>query len=226
MYFIEKNLNKFKNNSYTYFLDPKEFNLVKSKLHRDEYKVYYPYKDSEKVILYKNNIPEVLLYEIKSNVELRHQDILGTMYSLNIDSSLFGDILLIDNRYFIYILPIVENYFISNFLMVRNTKVELEKIDIDYLKDYERSYETLEFIVSSERIDTVVSSICHTGRSNINDMIKKKEIMLNYDYLKNPDYKLKNGDIFSIKRIGKFKYNGVLKSTKSDHIIIEVLKYI
>lgn len=226
MYFIEKNLNKFKNNSYTYFLDPKEFNLVKSKLHKDEYKVYYPYKDSEKVILYKKEIPEVLLYEIKSNVELRHQDILGTMYSLNIDSSLFGDILLIDNRYYIYILPIVENYFISNFLMVRNAKVELEKIDIDYLKDYERSYETLEFIVSSERIDTVVSSICHTGRSNINDMIKKKEIMLNYDYLKNADYKLKNGDVFSIKRVGKFKYNGVLKSTKSDHVIVEVLKYI
>lgn len=226
MYFIEKNLNKFKNNSCTYFLDPKEFNLVKSKLHKDEYKVYYPYKDSEKVILYKKDIPEVLLYEIKSNVELRHQDILGTMYSLNIDSSLFGDILLIDNRYYIYILPIVENYFISNFLMVRNTKVELEKLDIDYLKDYERSYEKLEFIVSSLRIDTVVSSICHTGRSNISDMIKKKEIMLNYDYLKNPDYKLKDKDTFSIKRIGKFKYNGILKSTKSDHIIVEVLKYI
>ena len=226
MYFIEKNLNKFKNNSYTYFLDPKELSLVKGKLKKDEYKVYYPYKDSEKVILYKKEVPEVLLYEIKSNVELRHQDILGTMYSLNIDSSLFGDILLIDNKYYIYILPIVENYFISNFLMVRNTKVELEKLDIDYLKDYERSYETLEFIVSSERIDTVVSSICHTGRSNINDMIKKKEIMLNYDYLKNADYKLKEGDTFSIKRIGKFKYNGVLKNTKSDHIIIEILKYI
>lgn len=226
MYFIEKNLNKFKNNSYTYFLDPKEFNLVKSKLHKDEYKVYYPYKDSEKVILYKKDIPEVLLYEIKSNVELRHQDILGTMYSLNIDSSLFGDILLIDNRYYIYILPIVENYFISNFLMVRNTKVELEKLDIDYLKDYERSYEKLEFIVSSLRIDTVVSSICHTGRSNIIDMIKKKEIMLNYDYLKNSDYKLKDGDTFSIKRVSKFKFNGILKSTKSDHIIVEVLKYI
>ena len=110
--------------------------------------------------------------------------------------------------------------------MVRNTKVELEKLDIDYLKDYERSYEKLEFIVSSLRIDTVVSSICHTGRSNISDMIKKKEIMLNYDYLKNSDYKLKENDTFSIKRIGKFKFDGILKSTKSDHIIVEVLKYI
>ena len=226
MYFIEKNLNKFKNNSCTYFLDPKEFNLVKSKLHKDEYKVYYPYKDSEKVILYKKDIPEVLLYEIKSNVELRHQDILGTMYSLNIDSSLFGDILLIDNRYFIYILPIVRNYFESNFLMVRNASIELEELDIDYLKDYERSYERLELIVSSCRIDTVVSSICHISRNNITDMIKKKEIMLNYDYLKNTDYKLKENDVFSIKKIGKFKFNRILKSTKSDHYIVEILKYI
>ena len=225
MYLTEKNLNKFKNNSYTYFLDPNELNLVKSRLHKDEYKVYYPYKDSEKNIIYKKDIPEVLLYEIKSKIELRHQDILGTMYSLNIDSSLFGDILLIDNRYFIYILPIVRNYFESNFLMVKNSKIELEEIDISYLEDYERSYEKLEFIVSSLRIDTIVSLICHTSRSNINDMLKRKEIMLNYDYLKNSDYKLKDGDIFSIKKIGKFKFNGILKSTKSDHYIIEVLKY-
>lgn len=225
MYKIEKNVTKFKNSSSTYFLDPNELNLVKSKLHRDEYKVYYPYKDSEKNIIYKNNVPEVLLYEIKSKVELRHQDILGTMYSLNIDSSLFGDILLIDNRYFIYILPIVRNYFESNFLMVKNTKIELEEIDISYLEDYERSYDTLELIVSSLRIDTIVSNICHTSRSNISDMIKKKEIMLNYDYLKNSDYKLKDGDTFSIKRIGKFKFNGILKNTKSDHYIIEILKY-
>ena len=225
MYKIEKNVTKFKNSSSTYFLDPNEINLVKSKLHRDEYKVYYPYKDSEKNIIYKNNVPEVLLYEIKSKVELRHQDILGTMYSLNIDSSLFGDILLIDNRYFIYILPIVRNYFESNFLMVKNTKIELEEIDISYLEDYERSYDTLELIVSSLRIDTIVSNICHTSRSNISDMIKKKEIMLNYDYLKNSDYRLKDGDTFSIKRIGKFKFNGILKNTKSDHYIIEILKY-
>ena len=227
MYKIEKNVTKFKNSYSTYFLDPNEINLVKSKLHRDEYKVYYPYKDSEKNIIYlNNNIPEVLLYEIKTKVPVRHQDILGTMYSLNIDSQLFGDILLIDNRYFIYILPIVRNYFEANFLMIKNSRIELEEIDINYLKDYERSYEKMELIVSSNRIDTVVSNICHIGRNNISDMIKKKEILLNYEFLKDSSYKLKDDDTFSIKRIGKFKYNGILKNTKSNHLIIEILKYI
>ena len=226
MYFIEKNLTKLMNVGSTYFLDPRELNQVKSKLKKGDYSIYYPYKDSEKNIVYTGKVPEVLLYEILIKTPIRHQDIMGSLFSLNIAPELFGDILIIDNRYFIYILPIVRNYFESNFLMVKNAHIELKELDIDYLKDYERSYEKLEFIVSSNRIDTVISSIIHTGRSNINDYIKKKEILLNYDYLKDNSYKLKKGDIFSIRRIGKFKYSGIIKNTKSNHIIIEILKYL
>ena len=50
--------------------------------------------------------------------------------------------------------------------------------------------------------------------------------MLNYDFLKNSDYKLHEGDIFSIKRIGKYKYNGIIKTTKKDNYIIQLNKYI
>ena len=99
MFFIEKNLTRFNNLGYTYFLDPLEINKAKSKLKKNEYNIYYPYKDSEKNIIYNKKAPEVLLYEIISEQELRHQDILGTMYSLNISPDLFGDILIIDNKY-------------------------------------------------------------------------------------------------------------------------------
>ena len=226
MYFIEKNLTRLNNGQPTFFLDPKELLDIKRKLGKENYSIYYPYKYSEKVIVYKKNIPEVLLYEIKVKVPVRHQDILGAMYSLNIAKELFGDILIIDNRYYIYILPIVRNYFESNFLAVKNSSVELKEINVDTFKDYERKYEKLELIVSSNRIDTIVSSICHISRSSIDEMIKKKEIILNYEYLKNGSNKLKNNDTFSIKKIGKFKYNGILKSTKSDHVIVEILKYL
>ena len=226
MYYIEKNINKLNTTGNTFFLDPKELMEIKGKLKKNEYSIYYPYKDSEKVILYKNTEPEVLLYEIKIKIPVRHQDILGSIYSLGIDKELFGDILIIDNHYYIYILPLVRNYFESNFLMVRNAHITLKELDIDFLKNYERSYEKQEYIVSSTRIDTVVSSICHINRSSINDMIKKREILLNHDYLENSSYKLKDNDTFSIKRIGKFKYNGIIKNTKSDHLIIEVLRYL
>ena len=99
MYYIQKNINKLNTTGSTFFLDPKELMEIKSKLKKNEYNIYYPYKDSEKVILYKNNEPEVLLYEIKIKEPVRHQDILGSIYSLGIDKELFGDILIINNHF-------------------------------------------------------------------------------------------------------------------------------
>ncbi len=226
MYFIQKNVTRIFNNQHTFFLNPKEVLEIKRKVSGINYSIYYPYKDSEKVLLYTKNIPEVLLYEIKTKICLRHQDILGTMYSLNIAPELFGDILIINNKYYIYILPIVRNYFEANFCRVKNSSVVLEEISIDTLKDYERLYDSLEIIVSSVRIDTVISRICNISRNNFSDMIKKKEIILNYDFLKNSSYKLKENDTFSIKGIGKFKYIGILRQTKSNHSVIKILKYL
>ena len=226
MYTIEKNITRLHNLGQTYFLDPKELYEAKCKLKKGEYQVYLPYPDSEKNIVYTNEEPRVLLYEIICNSPLRHQDILGTMYSLNIASDLFGDILVIDNKYYIYILPIVQNYFESNFLKVRNSKVELKEVNLDVLSNYYRSYEEIELIVSSLRIDTILSSIIHTGRIHIEDYIKKREVLYNYDYLKDTDTKIKEGDIFSIKKIGKYKFDSVIKNTKQGNMIIKVLKYV
>ena len=226
MYTIEKNLNRLSNYQPTFFLDPKEQLELKSKLKKNNYKVFSPYKDAEKVIFYNEQLPEVILYEIKSKQEIRHQDILGTMYSLNISSEMFGDIILYNNRYFIYVLKLFQNYFEMNFTKVRNSSIELVQLDLDYLVDYKRSYEEIELIVSSERIDTVISSIIHTNRNVIKDKIKDKEILLNHDLLKNNSYILKPGDIFSIRRFGKYKYIGIIKNTKKDNYIIKCLKYL
>ena len=226
MYTIQKNLNRLNNYQPTFFLDPKEQLELKSKLKKNDYKVFSPYKDAEKVIFYNEQLPEVILYEIKSKQELRHQDILGTMYSLNISSEMFGDIILYNNRYFIYVLKLFQNYFEMNFTKVRNSSIALVQLDLDYLVDYKRSYEEMELIVSSERIDTVISSIIHTNRNVIKDKIKDKEILLNHDLLKNNSYILKPGDIFSIRRFGKYKYIGIIKNTKKDNYIIKCLKYL
>ena len=223
---IEKNLNRLNNGYPTFFLDPKEQQELKRKLKKNEYNIYYTYKDSEKNIFYKDTLPEVTLYEIKIKRKVRHQDILGSIFSLGITSEVFGDILIIDNKYYVYVLSTFRNYFESNFLKIGNNKIELIELPIDTFKDYERSYERIELIVSSNRIDTIISNITHTGRKQVKEMKKNKEIILNYDFLKDVSYKLKENDIFSIKRIGKYKYIGPIKTTKSGNMIIELQKYL
>ena len=214
------------NNQSTFFLDPREQELLKSKLKKNEYKIYRPYKDSEKNIFYTNNIPEVILYEIKCKKILKHQEILGSISALNISGELFGDVLIIDKHYYVYVLGIARDYFENYFLKVGNSNIELIERDLTLLEDYERSYEVLELNVSSERIDTVISTLINTGRSIIKDRQKNKEILVNYEIVKDTSKTFKDGDIFSIKKVGKFKYMGIKKITKSNHYIVIVYKYI
>ena len=224
IYTVSKNVEKILNGNYTNFLDQKLQTLVKHKLKKGTYKVYLPYKEAEKVIFYTNKLPNVLLYEIVCKNKLLHQEILGTLFSLGIDSSMYGDIIIINNHYYIYILDTIENYLLTNFNKIKNNKIELNKLDINYLSNYEREYEEIELIVSSCRIDTILSHLIHTSREKISDKIKNKEILVNYDEPK-ISYNLKENDIFSIRKYGKYKYIGIVNTTKKDNIVIKILKY-
>lgn len=225
IYIVDKNIEKIINGKYTYFLDSKLQKLVKNKLGKFKYNIYIPYKDSEKVIFYNGIKPNILLYEIKCKYKLKHQDIMGTLFSLGIDPSMYGDILIIDDKYYIYVLDIISNYLVNNLTMINNSKVELVNIDINYLNNYERKYEELEYIVSSERIDTIISNIIHSNRDSVSKLIKDKCILVNYDIPKS-SYNLKIGDILSIRKYGKYKYMGIINKTKKDNYIVLINKYI
>ena len=92
-YIIEKNINKIYRGEATNFLDPTTLKNVINKLKGINYNVYYPYKDSDKTIIYTNTLPEISLLEIISYDKLTHREIMGSLFGLNIDSELFGDIL-------------------------------------------------------------------------------------------------------------------------------------
>ena len=226
IYKIDNSIEKLLNNKHTLFLDQKELLDIKSKINKNKYNIYYPNKSSEKVILYKDNIPSVSLYKINSFNELKHQQILGSLMSLNISSSYLGDIIKYQDNFYFYILSDLDNFINEEFKYVGNNKITIEKIDLEYLKDYEREYEEIEFIVSSNRIDNVISRLINTNRDKVIDIIKNKDVILNYSILTKNSYNLKENDIFSIRRYGKYKYVGIKNTTKKDKIVVSVLKYL
>lgn len=226
MYKIEKYVEKLVKGEPTGFLNPIDVMNLKGKLNKNQYKIFSPTLDSEKVIFYNKKEPNISLYEIETSNKLRHQEILGSLFNLNIDESMFGDIIIDNDHYYVFINNLIEDYFISNFNKIGKYNISLKKLDIEYLKNYQRKYEKLEFIVTSLRIDTVISRIIHTNRDSIKDKIKDKEIYLNHELLKRGDYRLKEGDIFSIRKFGKFKFVRISNTTKKDNYVILVFKYI
>ena len=225
-YIIDKHIEKLYKYGYTDFLLPNEFLQVKNKLKKTEYNVYKPYIDSEKVILYTKVKPEIVLYKIICSETLRHQDILGTLFSLNLSIYVYGDIVIDDGNYYLFVLPVISKYLESNLINIRNVPITLEKEDLSVIANYQRKYEKIEIQVSSLRIDVILSKITRLSRNSINEKIKSNEIYLNYNILTNNSYIIKENDIFSIKKYGKYKYNNVVNITKKGNFIIVIDKYI
>ncbi len=226
MYLVEKTINKLNSNGYTFFLNPKDFKELTNHLKKNTYQVLFPYPDAEKVIIYKNNIPDIILLEIKINIPIRHQDILGTLYSLQIDDSLFGDIIIKNNHYYFYTFRYLKTFFEMELTKIKNSRITIEEIDNNYLNDFHNNYEEIKIITSSLRIDSVIAKIIHTNRDSIKDLIKDKKIIYNYDVLKDNSKNIKKNDTFSIRKIGKYKFDSIIATTKKDNLVIKIFKYI
>lgn len=226
VYKMDNSIQKLMSGKHTYFLDEKEFKDISFKLKNKNYEIYKPYKDSEKVILYNNEIPDVSLYKINCLDKLRHQDILGSIMNLGISSSYLGDIIIDNDNYYFYIISTLDNFIKDNLNKIGSKFITLEKIDIKLLESYERKYEENEIIVSSLRIDNVISKIINTNRKEVLNKIKEKQVILNYDILTKNEYVLKENDIFSIRKHGKYKFVSVVNNTKKNNLVIKYLRYI
>ena len=225
-YIIKKNVDKIRSGGYTDFLNPGMVRDISYKLKKNEYKIYKPYKDSDKVILYTDTIPSVKLFEIITYYPLTHSEILGSLFGLNITDEVFGDIIIWDNKYYFYVVDKISNFIMDNFKMIGNKSIKIKEISLDIMNDYRRKYKELEFIVSSLRLDTVLSRLIGTSRDKVKDKFRDKDIIVNYKIINNNSYILEDGDIFSIRRYGKYKYIGVVKTTKKDNYIIKILRYL
>lgn len=224
-YNIEKIIDYLYNKGYTNFLTRKELALIKGKINKNEYHIYEPYEDCSKVILYKNNIPDIKLYKIISTIQLRHQDILGTIFSLGLKEDTFGDIIKYQDSFYILLLPHLVEYFQYNLTSIKNNKIELIEENISLCNFFKQEYITKEYIVTSLRIDNIVSTITNNSRSQVLEKFANKEILLNYEENIKPTRILRENDIFSIRKYGKFKFSKVVKNTKKGGFIIEILQY-
>lgn len=223
---IENSIEKIRKGKSTNFLDSREIKLIIPYLnkYKIDYNIFYPYEEASYGIIY-NNLPNLSLLRIKTKNKLRHQDIMGSLYNLNLSKGIIGDII-IHNQYDIVVMDYMSDYIINNLTMISRYNVSLEKRDIAEIRDYVPGYETLTLNVSSNRIDLVISKIINKSRNDVIDLIKKKEIILNYDVLSKNNYLLKEGDVFSIHKYGKYKFVRIVGTTKKERLIMEIKKFV
>lgn len=207
--------NSFDIDKITRFLDNKNI----------EYGVYDKYPFLEKKIIYFGEYDNyITIFKAKKSDRIKHSNILGTLFSLGLTEDVIGDIIVMDDYFYLTTLTRLSDFIKDNLTTINGERIDLlEASDIVLNKD---RFLKMKLLVSSMRVDTIVSKITNTNRLKVNSMIKDNMILVNYNVVKSSSLILKNNDILSIRKYGKYIIKNIIGTTKKNNLVLEIEKYI
>lgn len=155
--------------------------------------------------------------------ELSHRDFLGSLMGLGIKRETLGDIIIKDNCGYLFCLENMAEYIVSNLREIKHTTVVAEILD-EVPETVIPVPEIEDHIVSSLRLDVLVSSVFNLSRSKAGELFTKEKVFV-CGAIKNASYTVKEGDSITVRGFGKFIYSQTLRKTKKDRLVIELKIY-
>lgn len=211
------------------FLDPREIALFENRVKTNyiDYHIIEPFPECEKKLIWfgpkDEGFKEITIYYGTCSKKVKHREVLGSLFGLGLNPSTIGDIFITEEGFYLTNLTKLNSFLEENLIKVGNTKVKLEKRNEIILN---RSiYQDMNILVSSMRLDVIISKLACTSRKMTQEILDHNYVLVNYQEENKGSYLLKNDDILSIRKVGKFKIGNIVASTKKNKIILEIKKY-
>ena len=164
-------------------------------------------------------------YNEKYSKALTHRDFLGSILGTGIDRCKVGDILLKDNKAFCFLCNDIIDYVNINLEKVASTKVKTKILKLEDCNIPKAKLEEKNIIVSSIRLDAVLSSAFNISRGKISDYIKGEKAFVNFVIQTNGSKNIKENDIITLRGVGRIKVLKTIGKTKKDRVILSIGKY-
>lgn len=214
------------------FFTPLEFKYIERILKNLDldYDIIFAGEDYERkfIIFYRNEYVlndylETLRFKDISGIE--HRNILGSILHLGITREKVGEILKVDEYWYVYCLKPIGTFLFSNGLKFSGQDLKLEILNDNFIPTNFRKYEDEKIIVSSLRLDCFVKELARTSREIAQKVIKSGNVNLNYEECKDFDKKINENDIISIRKEGKFKVDSFDGLTKKNKFVVNIKRY-
>ena len=153
--------------------------------------------------------------------KLTHRDFLGALMNLGIKRELLGDIIVSENTGYLFCIEQIKAYIIDNLRTLKHTTVSVN--EIEQLPDTAvKEPEIKQVIVSSLRLDALISAVYKLSRSQSSKLFLQDKIFVNSKLISNNSYQLKDSDIISVRGFGRIYYVSQIKTTKKNRIVVEI----
>ena len=156
--------------------------------------------------------------------KLSHRDFLGALMNLGINRNTLGDIIVKDNVGYLFCLESISTYIIDSLSRIKHTSVKCELLQnvpefVNELPDES------EIIVSSNRADALIASVYKMSRNSVSALFSTSKVFINSRLCTKESTTLKEKDKVTIRGFGKFIYEGELRHTKKDRLVVSVRIY-
>lgn len=156
--------------------------------------------------------------------KLSHRDFLGGLMNLGIKRELLGDIIIFENSAYLFCLDKISNYIKDNLSRVRHTTVEVNEVDAPPVKAVEPKGAE-EMVIASLRVDVAVCQVYNLSRNECAKLFETDKVFINSRKLESRSYQLKEGDMVSVRGYGRFQFVSVVRKTKKDRLVAEMIIY-
>ncbi|WP_024834721.1 RNA-binding protein [Ruminiclostridium josui] len=225
--------------AYTDFLSPYEASVAKKVLDRVKdvfYKLAGGYEGAERTIVVissdfiEEDIPyntPISLLRITPVIEnkLSHRDYLGSLLGLGIKREKIGDILVSEKFADVFVVDKIAEYILYNLDKIGNVKVQCQECDIYQFTPPHKKERSISTTVASLRVDSVASSGFGLSRTKIMDYFKAQRVNVNWELVQSPSKMLAEGDVISIRGMGRIVLEKVLGNTRKDRISIVIKRF-
>ncbi len=202
-----------------------QFRLFPSFEH-GERKVFILYPDFLEEINTDEFVAGLRIYNRSKFKKLNHKDYLGALMSLGIDRNKTGDIYVYDDYADIVLHNDISDYIMYNLDKIGHNKVETDKIKVDEINFKEQEHVILNITCSSTRLDNVVKHIINKSREIASGMVKNGDVKVNWRIEEKITAEIREHDMISISRYGRFKISKISGMTKSGKYRIEIKHYV
>lgn len=179
---------------------------------------------SSEEIEYEKYPISALFFEFRKTDKLSHRDFLGALMNLGVERSCIGDIVVNEGKAVCFVKSEVERYFKQQISKIGRVGVKIvnDKIlDIDFSDNVE----VVSIVVSSLRLDAIVSALTKLSRDKAAALINSGKVVTNYNENKKVSYILRENDIITIRGYGKFIVKEQAGTTKKGRIKININHY-
>ncbi len=205
----------------TKFLDLNQQAILKS-LHPDVM-FFGGYKNSEmkRGISYDGDY-SITCYELvydKRFKDITHRNILGSVLALGIEKDNIGDIIVSDKTY-IFVASEIKDYIEMN-LRINNLEVELIEVNVQNM-EYNPQLTEKKVFTQSIRLDNLVANVYNMSRNESKSLVLKGYVRVNHKLITNPSHVLKEKDLVSVRKKGRFLLLEEIGTSRKDKHIINI----